>query len=498
MFKKVVKKTFGLFILSILLVVLGACDLNEESKLEKIEGIKPPKAPILRQIEKPEETLPQLKRKLATTLVWNSELKQSFDYGILDALVSPYTIWKPRRHFGPFFDASDFSQIQIWVNGSNINWYHNNYFTFNPDSAIYQKYYYTTSNYQFPPTEQTPSPENGNRTVIPGRSPTSSTAASLGNVLLTLHSISYSSLYGGSIRLLFYPQDDTEIELRSGDTRWDIDGLSMSIYVIPHVHTTLGLNPPQPLNYMYGEFYIDFDFQDAVRYTGSGKQIETSANFNDLRLALIEATSALNITQGATRSFKNTAMRFAYGFFHSQFQSMIGPNDAVDSIELRDGYADIWTHEREPVFSIMAYIRGIYGGISLAEWDNEYRVTMSANHIYSDGTYIPGPSYTFDMDDPHESSPIRYYGTWLADECGNIVALEFKINIVERDPIWDDDLEPIDDWLELADLCTAINQAVANNEIGTIERIYVSKDLVEDGDEWGSVSFEYRLVLNYR
>src|SRR5262245_1428632 len=51
--------------------------------------------------------------------------------------------WKPRRYFGPFWEGSDLSQIEVVVAGpSGANWYFNDYFSGHPDAAQYQPFFY--------------------------------------------------------------------------------------------------------------------------------------------------------------------------------------------------------------------------------------------------------------------------------------------------------------------------------------------------------------------
>lgn len=461
---------FAVFAVLILCVVYLA---SRGGKLEKVyyeHGSVAEKA-TLQPLQDPERQLLEYIKK------------QEMKYPLREIDPTTGAPWKPRRHFGPFIVGSNLNQIEVRISQERAVLYFNDFFKNHPEEDIFEKYF------------GTPLPENA-------------TPSQTAGLFFQLHSVSYSSRYGGSICLLFHQRTDKDYEFRSGNTLWDLREFKMRVYVTPHMPRFNPLTPASGMptsGSLKDYLHVEFDYEHATEYVDDNGEIKPlpSVDAEQLRVMLTDLGSKLSTQSQPMPYFRRMAFSFAHSFLHSEFQDMIGPNEAVDWIEISDNYVDIWTHEREPFFYITANVY-IHHGPKMAELtplpeygelSNEYSVTISATHIYSSNAQIPGPSYTFEITEM-EPSPTRKYGTWHKNECGQIAAIEFTIKIVEQDLIWDDKLPSKHHPWALPG-CSQIESAALSGEPVLVDEWGRWDDLKEGSEVWGSMYAVYRLHLTY-
>jgi hypothetical protein len=414
--------------------------------------------------------------------------------------------WRPRRHFGPFLSGSDLPQIQVWLRHEGndtvrANWYHNSFHSTHEDAAdiaIYQKYYPNN----VLPSEATPAVLTTfpNRSQVPGTPPACD--GCLNDVLFALHSVHFSSRYGGSVRLAFQVMEDTEYELRRGQLLWDLSDLSMSVFVVPE---KASLNPLTPALAGRGIVRIEFGWRPMpTAYDLSTRDVKPQTDFSDVDTAMRAIASKLETDQDSG-GFLVSAASFAHAFLHVQHQQMIAPDDLVDEIDISDDHVLLTTHKRQPVIRLLVRSGRIEGPTSgYHELENEFVVTISSKHVYGQNTQnavVTGPTRDFRV--PHDGgSGFGNFGTWIVDSdppCEDIVAAELSVQVVEKDPAWDDNFSAVSVLAPLP-ACDEIRAATSTNPpfYGVFDEGGSWDDLKQGGDTWGQVYTNWHVFIDYK
>lgn len=258
--------------------------------------------------------------------------------------------WKPRRFYGPWFAGSHFDAIQLLlgrVGGSLSTWYYTIYFhdITGDDLQIYSQYIPGISTSMAAPRDYN---------KVPGLYPMGSSAgnATFTDISLSLNEIHLSSLYGGSVELVFRSRENVEVEIRKGDTLWDLRSLEARIYATPKKEQ---MNPLAPQQYdgAFHALYVELEGFDVTEYSLSGTNIirEASVNVQQLTQALEEIATAIE----ADHIFRLKANQFVHAWLHVEHQTLIdrtaSPPEKVVAIEISDDFLDMDTEQRQPFFT---------------------------------------------------------------------------------------------------------------------------------------------------
>lgn len=373
--------------------------------------------------------------------------------------------WKPRRYFGPFWEGTDISQIQIYMSGSNSNWYYNDYFYNHPDATRYQPFYG-----QNLPAQKTPYTP-----MVPGFMPTSDGA---GCFVCFLDRVAYSSRYGGTVELTFRAQSDVGLEVRGGAYVWDLKDLELRIYVTPSAQ---GLQNPT-FAHSYGTVICEVLSREQICYSvpTQGSYTNPSTPFqalDDVHQAGL--TQALGmISQEIAKDIATDARRFVGGFLWALFPELLDPGRIVEGINVSDNFIELYTRQGIPVTVVRFRARDIhsYGADFFTE--DEHRLTLDSVHVYNGGI-VKGPARTFETESGDDTSWVTA-GQWTLDEVENLGSIVLRVSGVEMDwPDADDEFETFETELTLshAELVAAHNA----HQYGLIEEFtrYAAQDFVD-------------------
>jgi hypothetical protein len=342
--------------------------------------------------------------------------------------------WCMRRYFGPFW-YKEFEEIQVVLDREGARWYHNSYFEqlSQPDRNRYAAYYRPSLQHLEPTPPQT---------YEAGRVPLND---GVNKILMQLHRISYSSLYGGSIRLEFKMVGDFEYELRKKDTLWDFQDLEMSVYVVPYAYQLNPMNPPSfPRLY---RLYVEFVPDGVVEYRITGSQPERrDVSASNLANALNGLTSHL-VTSNEADYFRQDVASFVYGFIHCFWWDLFESTKIrADRIVISDNFCDLFTDAGKPFFRIYVKIGWIYMySKELFSDHEEIRIEVETQHEYEEGPPVEGPGHTFTRQVAlHEMSGPSHWlhvGTFPLNPDSpkfKLKRIEFKTRVMQEDLIWDD------------------------------------------------------------
>lgn len=343
----------------------------------------------------------------------------------------------PLKFTGPFITSSDFSEIQLVLNGSKGIWYFNDYFDKISDNTIRSSYerYYKEANDRFTlQSDQIPLSTYGTgMPLIPGQGAI--------EILLTLRSIHYSGKYGGSVKLVFEMEEEYGYEFALGEYLCDLSALLIEIYVIPlprylNADKSKGRSfpihmvGPQSLRPVLSPVFIEFFptfravYKCYIPPPPSGPVEPRSEP--DPRLRLLSDATELEIARkeiliklnewGNTalstnydypdlnlsaylqdRTFEYTASRFVYGWLHSQLNNLLEDDDIVEQIWINEDDLEIKTYKGQWLFSIYCKVENLFLD---SEWGGEeVKVTIGAYHDFyeSTNTEVPKKSYRCDI-----------------------------------------------------------------------------------------------------
>jgi hypothetical protein len=390
--------------------------------------------------------------------------------------------WRPLRHFGPFHYGSDFEQIQIF--GST--WYFNDYFSTCPDASWYRQYFGGNLPQNRTPIRTSPPPP----TYVPGEYPANPNDL---EVLFRLEHITYSSNYGGSVKLTFLSIEDYEYEVRHGQTLWDVSSLEMQVYVVPRAGV---FNSTSSYTiYSNNTVHVDFNAYDPVAYEiGSGNII---SRLNDTKSN--ELSEHLN-TIGASliNSFTLPAVRFVHGFLHGQFQSEIGTNDFVDMIEISDGFLSM--HTRAPIPMLFLETRLSYIDIPR---DHYLFYGILFFNGYTSGTQGPLTGWGRFKKKNGRSTQYRIRAVYDEEECSNIWYTWIKLEDLHVAGGLFSDVRLAGDWhYQIYYPCGGFDfsappplSANSRTEYGPITEDIILRD---DDGIFGMIGFQYRIRLFFR
>lgn len=355
--------------------------------------------------------------------------------------------WKPRRYFGPFWEGSDLHEIEIYISGSNVSWYCNDYFANCPDAARYQPFYPG----QNLPTQGTPAVP-----MVPGYMPASDGA---GHFVCFLDRVAYSSRYGGTVELTFRGRYDVGLEVRSGAYVWDLKDLELRIYVTP---TAQGLQNPG-IAYSQGTVTCEILSREQICYSvpTQGSYTNPGTPFqalNDVHQA--ELTQALGLlSQEVGKDIASDARRFVGGFLWALFPELLGPGRIVEGINISDDFIELYTRQGIPVVAVNFRARDVHSHGADTFTADEHRLTLDSVHVYNGGI-VYGPSKTYETEYGDDTSWVTA-GQWnLLTEVPNLGSIVLRISGVEMDwPDADDEFETYETEFRLdeAELLAAHN-----------------------------------------
>ncbi len=363
-----------------------------------------------------------------------------------------------RGSMGPFVEGYGFEEIQVLLSSSpggdaSARWYFNKFFDGNADLPIYQRYGANQ------PIESTPAVG-----LVPGAMPTvqgspNPQSPRIYELLLRLHSLSYTSRFGGSIALTFRMAEDYAYEFRRGSDAWDVEGLSMVVYVTP-THWQEGAKQRFLFNAtadvvnqrLNSRPRVAFRFRakavTSYKLTSTGmiRRDDTAgrAAFDSL-LAQLESSSTLD-PGGAypPANFGAVATRFAHAFVHTQVKSAFEVNgqptdDKVVGVRLDDDELQLDTEHLKTYVRLTGQFRRVgyivdYDGDSGEEpKGREFRVTATSVIKTSSGEFTGG---TFQRNLPAggETDWFHIAGPELA-ACAEVQEINVTANMISLEPL---------------------------------------------------------------
>jgi hypothetical protein len=394
--------------------------------------------------------------------------------------------------------------VQVRINGTLPLWYFNDFFTdVNAgDATVYAKYFST-----YPPINTTtPISTSPLPTYVPGAFPS---ADGLNDVLFGLEHVRYSSRYGGSVELHFRTVEDYEIDLRRGSTYWDITSLQMRVYVRPEANRFNPLPGPAPSN-AQGVLQVEMSAQGVVAYelvSAAAQRQFVPLLDQDLEGLRIKLDSIAGVIEArpegfGSNAFRLNAVRFVYGFVHSQFQNLIEPTNKVDMIELADDFLDPHTSPGEPTFNIQLRINDI--NLNTEPGDEEIVVTINTLWDYqgpSGPELLGAPEREFELGN-REGTSFRTMAQWELDECPFIGTIRFLIDVTEEDggAFLGDDHFDTDREIQVSPNCAGLQNSVNAGQFGpgpeSIHDVVLTEQ--DDGDVAGAMSVSTRTSVFVR
>ena len=178
-----------------------------------------------------------------------------------------------------------------------------------------------------------------------------------GGVLLRLYEISYSSRYGGSVRLDFQMVEDYYLEFvcPSLDPNtpppycYDLSELQMSLFVkpnkasfVPADYSSGSVIPPFQTYYVEFEPTVDYAYWGANRLSGG----DLEKAIDHLHSQLLEYS---NYVKMAGHIYKNIRFfgPFVLGFLHNEHRTQLQGDFIVDHISISDGDFKLSTHQAQ-------------------------------------------------------------------------------------------------------------------------------------------------------
>lgn len=330
--------------------------------------------------------------------------------------------WKPRRYFGPFWEGSNLSQIEIFVQGpATAVWYYNDYFANCPDAPKYSPYY---------PGQNLP---NQKLTVVPAAPGYVPDADGAGRFVCSLDRIAYSSRYGGTVELTFRAEYDVGLEVRFGAYLWDLKDLELRIYVAP---TTAGFRTPSTA-YIHGAVSCDILSNEQTCYSipAAGNPQNPAVPFQALDdVHEEELTQALVLlSQEIVSGVAPDARRFVAGYLSSLFPELLAPDMIVESIIIADDFIDPITRQGIPHVFVQFRARDV--SATPTYWDQPtLEVTLESWHVLNNELQ-PGPSRIFELE-MFEDTSWMYAGIWsLENEIPYLDFIIFRMSGVELDTL---------------------------------------------------------------
>ena len=395
--------------------------------------------------------------------------------------------WRPLRHFGPFSDIGDLSQIQLHINGNFVRWYFNKYYSTCPDAQWHKQYFRNNL-----PDNTTPDPPSP--FYKPGEFPASD---GLHDLLFELDRVELKSQFGGSVELNFRTKENYEFELRKGNTIWDFESLKMAVYVTPDANifnTPAQIAAKKPIG-------IVFQASNPTAYVAnaSGPILRKSDDgaMEGLQAALDEIQAALLNPMGTD------PIRYVHGFIHGQLQNEIGYTEKVKMVEISDGFLDVLTEPGTQMFSIGLRLNPI----KLDTSDGLKNVTGTISGIHG---YSPSPS---DSDNPWvsrefafgsgDSSAFASHGYFELDTCEALKEFYIWVEVTAwytgfisafiKDPRKDIMLDSV------SFSCDTLRQRANSGQWGMVYGPTFHRDTLEDSDgEFGSITVESRIHVFLR
>jgi hypothetical protein len=396
--------------------------------------------------------------------------------------------WKPRRYFGPFWEGSDLSQIEIFVQGpATIVWYYNDYFANCPDAPKYSPFY---AGQNFPPNQKL--------TAVPATPGYIPDADGAGRFVCSLDRIAYSSRYGGTVELTFRAEYDVGLEVRFGGYLWDLKDMELRIYVAP---PTDGFRDP-PRAYDHGLVSCDILSNEQTCYSvpTPGNQENPAVPVQALDdVHEEELTQALVLlSQEIASRVAPDARRFVAGYLSSLFPELLAPDVIVDGIIITDDFIDPITRQGVPYVGVSYRARDV--AATPTYWDNpKVEVTLEAWHVLNNELQ-GGPSKTFELKSDEDTSWMDA-GQWsLENEIPYLDWIVIRVSGVELDTLNPNDVfETFEFRFELnqRELITAHNA----NHYGLIHDLTTSRittDFVDDSSLHVHFNLDIRVYLVLR
>jgi hypothetical protein len=157
------------------------------------------------------------------------------------------------------------------------------------------------------------------------------------------------SRYGGTIELRFQSIDDFAYEIVSGDTRWDIGNITMSVFITPKAAQ---LNPLAPQLTGFNPPKIEFTVGDVIAYSNTTGNVKADAEMAPLADYLEALATRLEVLTGLP--FQRDANQFSHAWIHVQQQDLFDggqPREIVDAIELGENHLALRTRRPTVHFS---------------------------------------------------------------------------------------------------------------------------------------------------
>jgi hypothetical protein len=392
-------------------------------------------------------------------------------------------VWRPRRHFGPFHEGSDLSQIQLHMTlfrdaaGSaqgGVSWYFNDFFnTVEDDSKAIFRIYYRTDFTTSPtgvtlPAHLTPATPSTNASHVPGAGGpiAGSTNAWSNDVLFSMTTVRYSSRYGGSVAMdfslaeigtpnnSFMHPETFEYEFGKGEYRFDAPAARMSVYVVPAAGD---LNPRTQGITLTVPVHVEIEVDDYIAYrNGIPVPSESARSVLDEILVDLATMSAPGLGH---MQYRGPAQRFAYAWLHDQHQGIIDPDEKVTQLVLADNVSDVWTERTVPYLYLQWRTWDLDGGERQEEW--EVPVVVESVSENGRGTLT---EFTIKYDEREgnyfEPSGWKTLAALPVTECEvHFNHVEVTATPTELDPLNDDEFDPVSEALFL--LCSEIEAQVA-------------------------------------
>lgn len=389
--------------------------------------------------------------------------------------------WSPRRHFGPLYGNSP----DVHLNSQQATFVYNRFFFNHPDAAVFQRYYGSTL-----PTNQPSLPD-----AIPGTLPYND---GFRDLRLGFDQLTYSSRYGGSLKLTFQSLEDFQVEYRQGNVAWDIAWLGMDVYVRP---VPTFLNPNAPLgSFQDGLVRVEFRPQGVIGYSVSDGNltVQESDPLPALLTALANSAQTI-IAGGAGATFRRDAARFSYGLVHAAFWEEIGLTNNVTAIEISDGFFFPRTTAGRPVAVVSVQASNVR--LNTEPGSEEINITVHAEHRFDGCTNCPTFAWDYPEIDDGESTPWMTVGVFPLDwDCGQLATLMALIQIREDDiDVFDDRFYTEPRFAETGRLdCVGMQTAFNNGQFGLYQTIpdlpmLILKD--RDGGVEGALTLRMRISL---
>ena len=328
--------------------------------------------------------------------------------------------WSPRRHFGPLYGNSP----DIKLNMESATFVYNDFFTGHPDAAVFRKYYGPTL------PSNTPTPA----AAIPGTLP----AGGFGDLSLGFDRLTYSSRYGGSLKLMFRSLEDFQVEYREANTVWDIASLEMAVYVRP---VTTYFNPNAPLSSVFANsVHVEFHPQGVIGYTVSANGGLTADQADPMPALLVALGDTARTMSTATTAmlFRRDATRFSHGLVHIAFWEEIGQTNNVTGIEISDNFFFPRTSRGHAIANVSVQVSDI--SLDTEPGDEEIYITLEAAHMFQGVSIPPTFSWEFPEIGNHGSTSERIVGVFPLDwDCGELQTVALMLSVREKDDISFDD-----------------------------------------------------------